>query len=586
MTRPPFVLGITMAGAVSAGAYAAGVLDFLFRALDAHNRNAGPDDAKVVVKAMSGASAGAVSLSLAAVGLLEGLRPRDATYAPRGADALTYTYALRALHEIWVERLRLHGEGGMLDTRDLRSRRYVSALNSDPIDEAVAQTLLGTVWEAPTHGFLANELDLFLTVTSLAGVPFVAPFRPGAAGSFDGHGMTRHALARHFRIPGAGDATAPAPWLDAWRDGGLPLPRPDEGLLPFDKPGSHWCWLKDTAVASGAFPVGLAARRLTMRPDELGPTEPGGAATGGAWPMEIDPELGPRPAPAFREGLEATGRAGSFIDFHVDGGVANNEPFEYARYAIRKADGKGGLLPNPRKAHEADRAVLMVDPFPEGAEWAPRAADDVPEMTAVGTALLSVLKNQARFKPQELALASSEDVHSRFLIAPSRTGGATGRRQGAGAIASGCLGGFSGFFCEDFRRHDFLLGQHNCRSFLDRHFKLDKGNPVFVGRENASETKELRNVVNLAPGLPDAPEPAWPTLSRRELDEDIKTEIATRLGAVISGLTLNRAPGALARLYLSFGLNNGGLKAAREAVFKAIEGEEGGGGLRGWGLLD
>ncbi len=42
-SKGPFLLGVTMAGAVSAGAYTAGVLDFLLRALDAHNDRCDPN---------------------------------------------------------------------------------------------------------------------------------------------------------------------------------------------------------------------------------------------------------------------------------------------------------------------------------------------------------------------------------------------------------------------------------------------------------------------------------------------------------------------------------------------------------------
>ena len=80
--RPTFEIGLTMAGAVSAGAYTAGVIDFLFEALDAiedvragrstdyltaHRPDGTPwPDAKQVIdpphnvrlRAMSGTSAG------------------------------------------------------------------------------------------------------------------------------------------------------------------------------------------------------------------------------------------------------------------------------------------------------------------------------------------------------------------------------------------------------------------------------------------------------------------------------------------------------------------------------------------------
>lgn len=40
------------------------------------------------------------------------------------------------------------------------------------------------------------------------------------------------------------------------------------------------------------------------------------------------------------------------------------------------------------------------------------------------------------------------------------------------------LGGFLGFFHQDFRRHDYLLGRHNCRSLMRSYFAVPIDNPV------------------------------------------------------------------------------------------------------------
>ncbi len=78
-----FHLGLTMAGAISAGAYTAGVLDTLVEALDRHNARfeagrrrgwqgdaAGHPRHRVVLRVISGTSAGGVSAGLALAGLL------------------------------------------------------------------------------------------------------------------------------------------------------------------------------------------------------------------------------------------------------------------------------------------------------------------------------------------------------------------------------------------------------------------------------------------------------------------------------------------------------------------------------------
>jgi hypothetical protein len=72
-----FQIGLTMSGAISAGAYTAGVLDFLIEALDAwEDARNGPDadtvpNHRVGIKVMSGASAGAITAAISAIALVQ-----------------------------------------------------------------------------------------------------------------------------------------------------------------------------------------------------------------------------------------------------------------------------------------------------------------------------------------------------------------------------------------------------------------------------------------------------------------------------------------------------------------------------------
>ena len=72
-----FQIGLTMSGAISAGAYTAGVLDFLIEALDAwEDARNGPDadtvpGHRVGIKVMSGASAGAITAAICAIALVD-----------------------------------------------------------------------------------------------------------------------------------------------------------------------------------------------------------------------------------------------------------------------------------------------------------------------------------------------------------------------------------------------------------------------------------------------------------------------------------------------------------------------------------
>src|SRR5215470_3582017 len=116
-----FEIGLAMAGAVSAGAYSSGVLDFLFQALDAweQEKRADPDSVpnhNVCIKVITGASAGAA--------LAGGLDPT----AYPGQDPAPpyrtqpYRYVMPALYSAWVlkpEMASPTGDADLLDTSDL-----------------------------------------------------------------------------------------------------------------------------------------------------------------------------------------------------------------------------------------------------------------------------------------------------------------------------------------------------------------------------------------------------------------------------------------------------------------------------------
>src|SRR5262249_9015271 len=156
----------------------------------------------------------------------------------------------------------------------------------------------------------------------------------------------------------------------------------------------------------------------------------------------------------------------------VDGGVVNNNPFDYAQYALM------GHHTAATKAAEVSRcAVIMVSPFPEPPAF-PAEGLPAAELVAVLRALFPALIDQARFKPTELLPPGDPDDHSRFLIVPDRNIDGQEQRY---TIACGLLGGFGGFLDETFRAHDFQLGRRNCQEFLRSTFGLPGNNAVVEG---------------------------------------------------------------------------------------------------------
>ena len=72
-----FQIALAMSGAISAGAYTAGVFDFLIQALDEWETASKSPDASTIpnhfvgIKAMSGSSAGAIAAAIGAVALAD-----------------------------------------------------------------------------------------------------------------------------------------------------------------------------------------------------------------------------------------------------------------------------------------------------------------------------------------------------------------------------------------------------------------------------------------------------------------------------------------------------------------------------------
>lgn len=596
---PTFYLGLTMAGAISAGAYTGGVLDVLLEALDKHNARfeagkatgwTGPtaDNPRhrVVLRVISGTSAGGVSAGLAVAGLIGA---RLATDGPNGEQigtggsgnhtapggyVYTYDYILKPLHHVWVEALDLwrdeggRGPEGFLTLGDLKDtdlgdgqtmpRPLASLLNSDHIDKAASDALQNITWSGSPYRFLSQDLDLFLTTTNLQGVPYEVRFSGSSGDDGAGHTMAQHSTVRHFRVPGLGTIPKGSSWLEAWDDQGitLTLPASADAQIDFEDRNETWRGFRDASIATGAFPVGLASRVIEAEARDLGLSEGREASTGGAWPIDVNPKLcgdddtvlDIRPRPRLGSGTEPNTPTPYVA---VDGGVANNEPFELARFTLREPMVEGActlpgekfLAPNPRNAHDADRAVLMIDPFPEGPVFSPMSLEQAQALRGIIPAiskLLPALINQARFKPGELIEASSDKVHSRYLIAPSRrlSTGETSEdvrlnESGSNAIASGSFGGFGGFFARAFRAHDYMLGQRNCQSFLNKYFTLHGSNPVLGLKGTGREADEDVRVIDPGPEFFSAKRalPAWPRIDQPALAPILKAA-RTRVGEV------------------------------------------------------
>jgi Patatin-like phospholipase len=506
-----FNIGFALSGAISAGAYTAGVLDYFIQALDAWERargEAGVPQHRAGIQVVTGASAGAITGALGAVALARGIRPRLFTTAEKQSwtmrsDAAVQDYrcVLPSLYQTWVVRPRMVDPAGNLDflsSQDLKEPddKVVSALNAALLDDIKKQALMpdasgAALTATAPYPYIGDKLHVYMTVSNLRGIPYTVSFGNST------YGMQTHGDRFHYIIDGLGSGErACNGWLTADSGRNLSvdtLPAAGQKLPP------EWDDYGTCALASSAFPVGLAPRQLRATLAEYTrrsyPAARGAATIEPAFPLPFGP--------------------GGFVFLNIDGGVVNNNPFDYAQFALM-GDGTSPHI----HADRTERAVIMISPFPEPPDFLP---DDrpAPELVAVLRALYPTLIDQARFKPAELLPAMDPDDHSRFLIAPDRNIDGVEQRY---KIACGLLGGFGGFLDEKFRAFDFQLGRRNCQQFLRATFGLPAANKVVAALEGqtafqlAGDPGKYAIIPRLGDALPEVPLPQWPRMSEADFD--------------------------------------------------------------------
>ena len=517
--RRTFEIGLVMAGAISAGAYTAGVVDFLLEALDqwyAVHDGSPPHDVKLRV--ISGASAGGMvgSILMASFGG-DRLGPVRSRPAPGERSS-------NELYRAWVQEIDI---APLLGSKDLQTNRLLSALDCTKLHEIAQHAIEVKPVTIPPlfqrRPYLADPLELIVTVANLRGVPY----RLGLKGGHER--MTLHADYMRFAI-GANALAEPAITLD-----------------PADYSAEPWKLLAKAALATGAFPFALAPHGLSRPWQDYARKR---------WPITSYKDG--KQVIEFRELIPETGDEGEVYEFlSVDGGLLNNEPFDLAHSALAPAIGH-----NERSGDKSDRAIILIAPFPSGApaKYTPPGGP-----LSFGGAILNTLLEQVRFNPEVLVLATDENVYSRFLISPKRSDDFKG-----GNIACGALEGFGGFIHEEFRHHDFMLGRYNCQQFLKKHFTLpceeagDAGgrNPLFAVAEllhahrvtpPGKRSAELPIIPCVGTAAAPLPQPEWPHYPSAKLDTLI-AQIDSRFSRVGELLINAHAKGFMSRNLLKFAI--------------------------------
>lgn len=549
-----FEIGLVMAGAVSAGAYTAGVMDFLFQALDAWEqaKREHPDatpNHKSIVKIITGASAGGMNGAITAVASRYQFPHITSSSESTNGDANPF-------YKSWVKDVDI---GDLLVTSDIDGQGGIkSALNASVLDKTVESIIN---WKAPkanllNRQWLDDNLVLKLTLSNLKGVPYKVRFT--STDNKLNYNMMSHGDQIAFTVPVHREISpgeSPPDHIDLPLNNNLSIPQ--------------WSSLGTVALATGAFPLALQSREIWKSTTDF--------EYRFAYINSADEKIYAKPWP--------DGNGPEILKYGaIDGGVFDNQPFEVARSYLSGSNGK-----NPRTGKEANRAILMIDPFSEPPLGTVTEEADLSIMGAIKRIIGSSI-SQSNFKQIDLSLAAAADVYSRFLIAPTRYS-----ISGDRAMASGGLEGFAGFFHEAYRHHDFMLGRANCQRFLRDWFVLPKDNPLFSNGSDALKTdpryqskspdrSDHLQIIPLVGDLIEEQEIApWP-VNQLSSYQDFKAPIESRCNKLIPKLivSINSAEGSgvlnklrnfLVRLYLFpmvFVLKKRMLKMIEEQLDTAI----------------
>lgn len=445
-----FRIGINMAGAISAGAYTAGVLDFLTEALDAwgqaKHRGEPVPMHEVSIEVLSGASAGGMCAAVASLMLHEEFEHIQDTRK---------TGTTNRLYESWVNRIDIKE---LLQSDDLRNRTEITSLLDSSIISKIAAFALTPGPQPPqVRSYVSPDLALYLSLTNLAGTPY--SLNGQAPGSVEETTFFYGDRIR-FQIQ-SGTAVSVQPSTHIL------------DLAKADAPG--WNTLQRAAMATGAFPIFLAPRILERRLSDYTPPiweSVTAAVTGNPPPV----------SPAFPPGTPDPLKT-----LNIDGGITNNDPFMYAHDYLAALNPPLPTNTVTVPAEKVDRMVITIAPFPTtkafDLHYDPVKAAGV--FSVLGK-LASLLVAQSRFFGESLTSVMNGTTFDQFVIAPSDPELVAEYEEKPPesrppALQCALLGAFGGFFCREFRAHDYALGRRNCQKFLRDSFILPDNNVVISG---------------------------------------------------------------------------------------------------------
>lgn len=528
--QPTFRIGISMAGAVSAGAYTAGVMDYLLEALENWQKAKdlglpGTPKHNVLIEVLTGASAGGMTAVITAAAI-----QKDIPHIHQ-KNYLTQTSTENPLYDSWVnltEDSKNDMMSQMMDPADITgspdinpNKEVRSIFNSLFIEKIARRTLDNTTKDTSvTRPYFASNLELLTTLTNLRGFNYELEFITAAGKREDRMIMQKDLV--HFQLNPSGVYQ-------------------NDGKIPFHfntAEGLNKSLLIDAAIATGAFPAGLAPRVVIRESKYINDNHLLKITNGKEF--IVDP-------------------LNDYNAVCVDGGVINNEPYDLAENILIQRSKKE----LNKSASTFDTTILMINPFPSYDDQPDTNYFDLQALKITIGQLFGAMRQQLMVKTDLLGRAYSDDDYTRFMVSPIRTKNGVTQKN---TIACGSLGGFGGFFSKKFRIHDYMLGRRNCQRFLQQYLSvpISANNPIIkYGYDNLSKDElqflagknaqnlpiipDIRiNTGNSALVIPEVEEEfPYPFIGLKYLIE-LEKKVQSRFGLVFDNITNSYNPGSVA----------------------------------------
>lgn len=463
-----FHIAFTMAGAISAGCYTGGVMDYFFEMMDLWERAKRGEDIglspefqklvpqhKVIVDVMGGASAGGMATAMCALEAMKKKRnpiKDPATVGGKRDNILYDSWVLLDDKDANPKDPR-HSFEKLWDTKDIDESGKVQSLFNSEVIDSIAKRAYNNNDQNP-FGFdhlpeyISKDFEFILSLANVRGVPLDVDFNTPntlSRNSKDNpvHTTWEHYLLAYFKLGKDGVDTDHYLWFN-------PLFEKEREVMTL------------STIATGAFPIGLKYRIFDEHhlPRPYIENTIAKIVTGD---FSVGEETNVEKAIKPKINLSNLPNPYSFSD--IDGGTINNEPY-------------GEVLSILESKHEDKKdgykklGVIMIDPFPDRSQ-----EDDKYEhpksIIDMGGRIIRLLKNQSRVKRKEM-LEGFSDQHIRGVIYPKKwieKGNAD-----KWPICSESFFAFGGFLDIQFRHHDFFLGRNNARSFFRVYWSFEYNN--------------------------------------------------------------------------------------------------------------